>query len=257
MKTNLSRWGAVIGALPRILHYRRILGATETYFDRLRIVNEALGAHWVFRLADVVGLEQIKMNRPSWYKFYVEDIDGLHCPLDPGAPETATYLGRQLSDMDLAFYAGMGFDGYRLALQTQRTVSLADKRLDFDHKYHLAAPSDLKDRLAVYDENGIIPKEHYYSAYCVALVTLFKTIEEEASKETASGVCDDRVLERLAAGCLILMCGGHQGCLKHPNHIERFRTQMESLIIFHQARSVLTGQTVLEDLRVSAMRSVA
>lgn len=257
MRQNLVRWGAAVGALPRILHYRKVLGATETYFERLRIVNEALGAHWVFRLADAVGPEQIKVNRPSWYRFYVEDIDGLHCPLDPGAPETETYLGRELSDMDLAFYAGMGFDGYRLALETQRIVSLVDKSIDFDHRYRLAASLDLRDRLALYDKNGIIPKEDYYSAYCAALTTLFKTIEG-AVQGTAPGACGDEVvLERSVAGCLILLCGGHQGCLKHPNHVERFQTQMESLIIFHQARRILTGQAAMEEPSTSEMRSVA
>ncbi|MHB0865554.1 MAG: hypothetical protein ACYC1Y_01460 [Minisyncoccota bacterium] len=132
MKQNLLAWSAVLGALPRIMHYKHVLSGTDAYFDRLRIVNEALGPHWVFRLADAVGLEIIKVNRPSWHEFYVEDVDRLHCPLDPGAPETEAYLGRKYSDMDMAFYAGMGFDGYRLALQTPRQVDFGTKQLRFD-----------------------------------------------------------------------------------------------------------------------------
>ena len=251
MRQNLTRWGAVVGALPRILHYRKILGITKSYFDRLRIVNEALGPHWVFRLADAVGLEQIKVNRPSWFRFYVEDIDGLHCPLDPGAPETGVYLGRRYSDMDMAFYAGMGFDGYRLALQTPREVSINDKSIDFDAKYHLTASVDLKNKLAEYSITTPIPKKHYYASYGRTLTILFDTIESIVAEGNIIGECDEETLERAIAGCLILLCGGHQGCLVHPSTAEKFKAQIESLIIFNHAQCVLTGQTALDECFLS------
>jgi len=257
VRQNIVRWGAVVGALPRILHYREILGATETYFDRLRIVNEALGPHWVFRLAEAVGFEQIKANRPSWFRFYVEDVDRLHCPLDPGAPETEAYLGRRYSDMDMAFYAGMGFDGYRLVLQTQRTVSLGDKSINFDGRHRLTSSVALKNELAEYDRARSIPKGHYYTAYAKTLTTLYDTIECVVADSAVVEECDEEMLERAMAGCLIVMCGAHQGCLTHPSSAEKFQAQMESLVIFNLAQHVLTGKVVLDDRFASAERIVA
>ena len=251
MESNLLNWSTAVGAFPRILHYQEILRNTEMYFDRLRIVNEALGPHWIFRLADSVGFDTIKANRLSWYRFYVEDIDQLHCPLDPGAPETSVYLGRRYSDMDMAFYAGMGFDGYRLALQTPRKVCLDDKHIDFDGRYRLVPSSELKERLDLYDVRRFIPKEDYYSAYKDALVSLYDLIGRIVAKEH-----NEDMVERAAAGCLILLCGGHKGCQQHPNEEERFLAQMESMIIFTHAQNILTGQTSLRDSATS-LRVVA
>lgn len=253
MNPNLIRWSAVIGAISRILHYREVLGATKTYFERLRIVNEALGPHWIFRLADTVGIELIKMNRPSWYQFYVEDVDGLHCPLDPGAPETEAYLGRRYSDMDLAFYAGMGFDGYRLALQTPRLVSLDTKSIDFDGRYHLTASTDLRNRLVEYDTTGSIPKEHYYSAYGDTLAGLYKKLDNFVG----DGPVSEEILEQVAASCLILLCGGHKGCRRHRSAVEKFEAQMESLIIFGHVQHILSGQVALKDVSTHMVRAVA
>jgi hypothetical protein len=239
MRPNLLRWSAVLGAVPRILQYRQVLERTHAYFDRLRIVNEALGPHWVFRLADAVGLDTIKANRPSWYGFYVEDVDRLHCPLDPGAPETEPYLGRKYSDMDMAFYAGMGFDGYRLALQTARHVNISTKELMLDGRYVLAPLPDMKVEMDAYEKRRSIPKEDYYSAYGDALSVLYEQISSNSS--------DEEVLERIATGCLILLCGGHKGCKKHITREEEFGAQMESLIIFKHAHSALTGAISLEE----------
>lgn len=239
------RWGTVVGALPRILQCREVLGETGTYFERLRIANEALGPHWVFRLADAVGLDQIKLNRPSWHRFYVEDIDRLHCPLDPGAPETEDYLGRAYSDMDMAFYAGMGFDGYTLALRTPRLVSIPDKRIDFDSRYRLDPSMDAKIRLSGYESTRVIPKEAYYASYAEALRTLYGNIEGLVENGRVNPSCDEEQLERTIAGCLIVMCGAHQGCLSHPNPAEKFHAQMESLIIFNHATAVMVGETPL------------
>jgi len=249
METNLLSWSAVLGALSRIVSYREILSKTDSYFDRLRIVNEALGPHWVFRLADAVGVDVIKENRPSWYEFYIKDTDGLHCPLDPGAPETEMYLGRKYSDMDMAFYAGMGFDGYRLALQTKRMVDFDTKELFLDGRYALQPHEDLYAKLKSYDEIHIIPKEDYYSAYGSALSVLYKQIEQNDSNED--------VLERIVAGCLILLCGGHKGCKKHITLEEEFSAQMESLIIFSHAKNVILGGISLHDSKSKIVRAVS
>ncbi len=249
MKHNLLVWSVVLGAFPRIAQYQTVLTATDTYFDRLRIVNEALGPHWIFRLANAVGLEAIKANRPSWHAFYVEDIDRLHCPLDPGAPETEAYLGRKYSVMDMAFYAGMGFDGYRFALQTPRHVELDTKRLHLDDRYTFEPSPELKAKLVAYDSRHFIPKEDYYAAYGTALSVLFDGI--------TSGEQNEDALERLAAGCLILLCGGHKGCRQHVTSEEEFSAQMESLIIFNYARDVIIGTTPLGIVAPSRIRAVS
>jgi len=249
MKTNLLSWGAVLGAIPRIIHYRDILSETKTYFDRLRIVNEALGPHWVFRLADTVGIDVIKKNRPSWYQFYVEDVDRLHCPLDPGAPETEPYLDRRYSDMDMAFYAGMGFDGYILALQTSRIVEFDTKRLILDGRYTLEPSEELRAKLDSYEHKHFIPKEDYYAAYGSALSVLYDQIQVITD--------DEDMLERVVAGCLILLCGGHKGCKKHITTEEEFSAQMESLIIFGHAKSVILGSVSLGDSATKKIRAVS
>lgn len=241
-ENNLARWATVVGAMPRILRYEGILTQTPSRFERLRIVNDALGPHWPFRLADAVGLDTIRANRPSWYEFYVEDTDGLHCPLDPGAPETEQYLGRSYSDMDRAFYAGMGFDGYRLALETPRHVELDTKRIRFDGRYLLELPPEAQTDIDVQSKNRHIAKSDYYGAYGSALQVLF---ERMGTAPRASG----EELERIAAGCLLLLCGGHKGCGKHITAEEEFRTQLDGLIIFNAVRYLTLGQISLEATR--------
>ena len=248
MRTNIARWGTVLGALPRIMHYLRVLRETPTYFERLRIVNAALGPHWVFRLADAVGTEKIRANRPSWHRFYIEDYDGPHCPLDPGAPETASFLGRRYSDMDMAFYAGMGFDGYRLALETPRIVTVESGNIAFDGRYNLEASGEMKVELQKFADDAFVPKEHYYGVYAETLDTLFAAIDEVLT----DGMVDEEKVERAIAGCLIVMCGGHQGCQTHPSQEDRFAIQMESLIIFRHAMMVMKGQSELETSAVHA-----
>lgn len=222
-----------------------------TYFDRLRIVNSALGGDWVFRLADAVGIELIRKNRPSWVAFYVEDCDRLHCPLDPGAPETEAYLGRDYSDMDMAFYAGMGFDGYRLALETPRLVDLDKKCINFDGRYHLQLPDPIRVDLDQLHATRRIAKERYYSDYGSALSVLFEIIDC-----LTSGDINEELLERVSAGCLILMCGGHRGCRKHITTEEEFQAQMESLIVFNCAKTVLLEQTKLDESVIPALHVV-
>lgn len=212
-------------------------------------MNEALGPHWVFRLADAVGLETIKSNRLSWHQFYVEDVDRLHCPLDPGAPETLTYLGRKYSDMDMAFYAGMGFDGYRLALQTPRHVDLSSKQISFDGRYVLTPSVELKARLDAYGRRRFIPKEDYYAAYGDTLTVLYEALSKEPFEEHA--------IEGIAAGCLIVLCGGHKGCLKHITPEEEFGAQMESMIIFNHAKNVITGATLLDEATTPRIHAVS
>lgn len=249
MNGNLRRWAPAIGALARIGDYQHRLGAYPTYFERLRVVNEALGGNWVFRLADAVGLETIKANRPSWIAFYVDDIDRLHCPLDPGAPETEAFLGRGYSDMDLALYAGMGFDGYRLALQTQRLPDLRTKSLRFDNRFVLELSQKEREKLEQYDADREVPKADYYSAYGDALSVLFDQLDNEK--------LEPKELECLAAGCLILMCGGHTGCLTHVSGEIRFRMQMESMVFFKHARGVMTGQITLTEHSHQSIRAVS
>lgn len=238
MQSNLLKYSVAVAAFPRILSYKSILSKTDMYFDRLRIVNESLGPHWIFRLADAVSLEVIKINRASWYRFYVEDIDQLHCPLDPGAPETSIYLGRDFADMDMAFYAGMGFDGYRLALETSRIVDFEEKTLELDSKFKFSPSCDLKTKLDLYDENRHIPKEDYYASYGDALQQLYRVIDNIHTNPAIS----DEIIESAAVACLILLCGGHHGCSKHITKEEEFRAQMESLIIFSCVRGILIGE---------------
>lgn len=251
MKTNLLNWSAAIGAFPRIMEYREKLSCAGSYFDRLRIVNEALGPHWIFRLADAVGLDTIKANRLSWYRFYIEDVDRLHCPLDPGAPETEAYLGRQYADMDMGFYAGMGFDGYRLALQKSRHVSLEDKTIEFDGRYHLVLSASMKNSLCAYDVDRFVPKEDYYSSYSDTLTNLYDLI---GAIVRDGHTADEDMIERAAAGCLILLCGGHRGCSSHINNEERFSAQMESMIIFAHARRIILGQVSLGEPNLAIVK---
>jgi len=238
--SNLLKWAPAVGAFSRIAYYRKVLSEQSTYFDRLRIVNDALGANWVFRLADAVGIENIRASRPSWAAFYVDDCDRLHCPLDPGAPETAVYLGREYADMDMAFYAGMGFDGYRLVLQTPRLVDIDNKTISFDGRYQLRLLDQQRMKLDELYAQRVVPKEVYYSAYGSALSILFGQIDQ-----INYGNADDGLVERTAAGCLILMCGGHRGCSSHITAEEEFQAQMESIIIFTFTKAILLGHVKL------------
>lgn len=253
MESNLLKWSAAIGAFPRILHYQKELKGVDRYFDRLRIVNDALGPHWIFRLADAVGLDKIKENRPSWHAFYVDDIDRLHCPLDPGAPETEAYLGREYSAMDMAFYAGMGFDGYRLALETKRKVDFDSKELELDGRYRFVPSAELKASLDEYDNKRFIPKQDYYAAYADALKSVFDSIESIVSV----GHGDEQSIEWTAAASLVLLCGGHHGCRAHISHEEEFRAQMGSLIIFSHARNIVIGKAGLNHSKMQSVRIAA
>jgi len=238
---NLVRWATVIGAFPRIAMFEDRMNSVKDYINRVRIVNDVLGPNWAFRLRDIVGDKTIKENRPSWYDFYVADTDGMHLPLDPGAPETLKYLGEQYSVRDLAFYAGMGFDGYCLVLHTQRIVSREQKSILFDGRYHLTLPADVKSELHGYDVQQHIPKEKYYQEYAETLDAVYGSIRSIIASESISPIT-----EQTAAACLILMCGGHKGCKGHPSEEERFNAQMDSLIVFNTCRLVVSGMINLE-----------
>ena len=252
MKQNLLIWSAVLGAIST----HRVLSARPVWYrcllrpfaNRERGTWSALGlpARWCRRNRDDKG------SRPSWHEFYVEDVDRLHCPLDPDAPETEAYLGRKYSDMDMAFYAGMGFDGYRLALQTSWHVDFNTKQLRFDGRYVLEPSPELKAKLDVYGRQHFVPKEDYYATYGSALSVLFDRI----SGDGFEGL-DDDTLERVAAGCLILLCGGHRGCSKHITSEEEFSAQMESLIIFNHAKNVISGVTLLEKSATPRIHAVS
>lgn len=244
--SNLFVWSAAVGAFPRIEECHALLQKMESYFDRLRFVNEALGPHWVFRLADAVGIDEIRKNRPSWAEFYVDDVDGLHCPLDPGAPEISRFLGREYSDLDLAFYAGMGFEGYRLALKTQRLVDITSKSIKFAGQYHLESSEEFVEELNGFLARRHVPKEEYYARYGAALSVLYESITS-CNKNIQS----DNQLERTAAGCLLFLCGGHKGCSTHPTPAERFHAQMEGLIIFQHTHDLVTGISSLQEMSSS------
>ena len=243
---NFVRWATVIGAFPRIAMFENRMTDVKNYINRVRIVNDVLGPNWAFRLRDIVGDKTIQANRSSWYDFYVADTDGMHLPLDPGAPETLLYLGDRYSARDLAFYAGMGFDGYCLVLQTQRIVSHEQKSILFDGRYHLVLPDDVKSELHGYDIQQHIPKEKYYEEYAVTLDAIYRSIGTIiASAGSISST--PWMIERTAAACLLLMCGGHKGCKGHPSEEERFAAQMDSLIIFNTCRLVISGMINLEE----------
>lgn len=246
MRSNLVRWGTAIGALRRISEFRQVLAQKERYIDRLRFVNTVLGPDWVFRLPDTVGLETIKTNRPSWNDFYVDDTDGVHLPLDPGAPETNKYLGEEYSIKDLAFYAGMGFDGYCLALKTERNVDLIQKNIRFDGRYLLRPTPEQLAVLEGYERAKLIPKEAYYNSYRCTLDALYELIDQiESDFDAGDDVSDERI-ECAIAGSVILLCGGHQGCGTHPTKEIEFQVQMLSLITFDIARNVIGGDAYLE-----------
>lgn len=240
MTKNLVCWGTAIGAFARILEFQSRMRKVDTYFNRLRMANDALGPNWVFRLVDLVGLDTIIKNRPSWAQFYVDDHDGLHAPLDPGAPETEKYLGTPYSIKDMAFYAGMGFDGYRLALQTQRSVNSKNGTIDFDGRYQLADES-IASMCAERQKSGTVEKPFYYRLYAEALDALYDNFEHIRS---SNGQIE--LIERTAGASLILLCGGHTGCLKHKNQEEEFKSQLESIIIFSFARLLANGEITLK-----------
>lgn len=247
MKNNLVRWATAVGAIAQILEAQAKMMATQSYFERLRIANDLLGPNWVFRLVDTVGIAIISRNRPSWVSFYVDDHDGLHSPLDPGAPETLEYLGTKYSAMDMSFYAGMGFNGYRLALQTQRLTDSVNGTIEFDERYQFSDKS-IADMCEKYQAVGSIEKVVYYDLYAQALDALYEKFEQIRSNPN-----DTILVEQTACAMLLLMCGGHKGCAKHRNHQERFDSQIESLVIFSFAKKLATGEINLRDaLNVTA-----
>lgn len=239
MTKNLVCWATAIGAFERILEFQLRMKKMSTYFNRLRMANDALGPNWVFRLVDLVGLETVNKNRPSWAQFYVDDHDGLHMPLDPGAPETEKYLGVPYSIKDMAFYAGMGFDGYRLALQTQRSVDSQNGTINFDGRYQFTCES-VTNMCVEYQKRGVIEKPFYYRLYADALNVLYGNFEHIRSN---NGQVE--LIERTAAASLMLLCGGHKGCIKHKNPQEEFESQIESLVIFSFVRLLANGEVTL------------
>lgn len=239
MTKNLVIWATVVGAFKRILDFESRMKEVSTYFERLRIANDVLGPSWVFRLVDLVGVETIKENRSSWAQFYIDDHDGLHAPLDPGAPETEKYLGVPYSIKDMAFYAGMGFDGYHLALHTQRIVDSQNGTIKFDGRYQFAHES-VAQLCIEYQERRRIEKFFYYRRYAEALDALYHNFEQT---RLSGGQVE--LIEQTAAASLILLCGGHKGCLKHKNPEEEFESQIESLVIFEFARLIAEGEVTL------------
>lgn len=231
------RWATVIGAIPRILEYRERLGPMS-YYERLRFQNLVLGPDWAFRLHDLVGVETIEANRPSWLAFYRDDIYNLHLPLDARAPETDRYLGTDMGAMEFAFYAGMGFEGYALALRTQRKVDVRDGCVHFDR--FLLSGTDRELLLEL--ERMPLTAEHYYTHYAVALKSLFAAYEQIAkSPEEASA---DQV-DGVAAASLLFLCGGHNGCTQHVDPEEGQAVRLETITICRYIAALASGKLKL------------
>jgi hypothetical protein len=119
----------------------------------------------------------------------------------------------------------------------------------FDNRFLLELPQKEREKLIEYARERQVPKDEYYSAYGDALSVLFDQLDQEN--------VDWKRLERLAAGCLILLCGGHTGCLTHVSNEIRFRAQMESMIFFKHARGVMTGQIHLTECSHQNIRAVS
>lgn len=234
MRETLFRWATVVGAMPRILKYRDRI-APLSYYERVRFCNSVLGPDWIFRLQDVVGSEAISKARPSWLNFYRDDIYSQHLPLDPRAPETDKYLGEEIGAMEFAFYAGMGFEGYMLALNTPRAidthnacVTLGDLRF-----------SGLDDNQLKSLSRRKLEASDYYAAYGRALQALFSAYAPVVFSDQPA---NEDALEGIAAASLLFLCGGHQGCSGHVDQDEGQEVRRQVIILCSFVEALATGE---------------
>jgi hypothetical protein len=242
MRDTLFGWATVVGAMPRILAYRDRIEPLS-YYERVRFCNAALGPDWIFRLQDIVGSDMISRARPSWLNFYRDDIYSQHLPLDPRAPETDKYLGEQTGAMEFAFYAGMGFEGYMLALNTPRVIDTRSASVVLDGV-----------RLGGLDEAELrslstrtLEAPDYYEAYGRALRALFAGYASVASSRQAA---TDDTLECLAAASLLFLCGGHQGCSGHVDHEEGQEVRRQVIILCRYVEALASGRIFLTPERL-------
>jgi hypothetical protein len=238
MRDSLFRWATAVGAIPRIVAYRRRL-APLSYFERVRFCNSVLGPDWIFRLQDIVGQEVIEEARPSWLSFYRDDIYGQHLPLDPRAPETDEYLGSEMGAMEFAFYAGMGFEGYMLALNTIRQIDTENATVTLGG-YRLSGVDTTK-LMALKDQD--LKASDYYAAYGRALTALFKLYE---TTESNVQLTDEGQLESAAAASLLFLCGGHQGCGSHKDRSEGQSVRQQVIILCRYVEALSKGEITLQ-----------
>ncbi|MGN6147001.1 MAG: hypothetical protein ACTHPD_00525 [Rhizomicrobium sp.] len=243
MRANLFAWAGVLAAFPRTKAAHTKMQAMS-YYERLRYFNSTLGADWCFRLLDLVGPETISSTRPSWLDFYRDDVYDLHLPLDPRAPETDKYLGADMGGIEFAFYTGMGFEGYALALQTPRYV---DVQTGLVRLGGYTLDLNLREQVSQLSGQTLGP-EAYYAAYGQALSSLMTAIDHICRKE--GDVSDDR-LEEVAAASLLFLCGGHQGCSAHIDEAEAQDTRLKVIILCKYVIALAEGSL---KLRLSALQ---
>lgn len=226
----------IIGAIPRILNYEKRL-SRMSYLERVRFCNKALGPDWIFRLIDIVGEETIRENRPSWLDHYRDDIYGQHLPLDPRAPETDEKLGEVVGAREFALYAGVGFDGYQLVLNTKRQIRFDDLSLSLGNLRF--QPSDAGTlRKLIGNE---LSSDDYYEAYSAALRALFETYSL-VDKELPF---NEEAATRAALATLVFMCGGHTGCNSHVDKEEEQLTRRTVVVLCNYVTDICHGKAVL------------
>lgn len=244
-----------IGSMERALEFRERV-ADKSYFERVRFANKVLGGNWIFRLADVVGIDQIEANRPTWTRFYVENEYETNLPVDPRAPETEEYLGMQGGAQELGFYCGMGFDGYVEALSTTRKVNSDDVELQYGDYLLQYLSEETLQRERVFEDDGTIEPETYYRIYGETLNQLFENFEQITdSIQTYDD--DQRIDEELkqlivntAASSKIYLCGAHRGCGSHHSTREATESRLDSIITFLYARSLARMERPLAEQKL-------
>lgn len=255
MNTELFVWSQAVSAIPRILMYQEDLRG-RSFFDQMQLFSKVFGPDYIFRLNELVGTERIRQNRPSWANFYVDDIYGMHIPLDPRAPETLEFLGKETATKELAFYTGMGFDGYLLALNTKRLVHRDNLSIEFgDYKLDWLQHTNTMSSQKVFEPDSSISKETYYRIYGEALLALFSNFSQIANAPRIEDI-DERLIENTAGASLLFLCGGHKGCKAHISQAERTETQLEAIIISLYTTSLARMETTFESLRNSSKKVV-
>lgn len=241
MNNLLYKWSPAVSAIPRILAHEVVM-SNMNYSEKLQWYSKVMGADWIFRLQDVVGTEEIQKNRKSWSNFYIDDIYNLHMPLDPRAPETDKMLGSSTGLKEFAFYSGMGFDGYVLALNTKRKVCRENFSIDFDDmKLDWIKKNRTIEFGNIYESDGTISKETYYRFYGEALLSIMKAMGRVNSMHDRD---DDKVMN-IAAAALLFLCGGHQGCSEHISNAERTEVQLDVIIISLYCRSLAKMEVMI------------
>lgn len=255
MNTGLFVWSQAVSAIPRILAYYEELRG-KSFFDQMQLFNRVIGADYIFRLNDLVGTERIRKNRSSWANFYVDDIYGMRIPLDPRAPETLEFLGKETAAKELAFYTGMGFEGYLLALNTRRVVHRDKLSIEFgDYRLDWLPYAKTMSEEKIFEPDSSISKETYYRIHGEALLALFSNFVSIANASRIDDI-DEKLLENTAGASLLFLCGGHKGCKAHISQAERTETQLEAIAISLYTRSLAKMEATFSSLRDSNAKVV-